>query len=373
MHDNDVKPLKLAKGLGLNRRQFMAASTGMAAAAAIAGVSATSASAAPGTGNGVLVPPGKRGIILYTVRDAISRDPGTSPYASGFKAVFEELGRIGYKQVEFAGYGQHANAPGGNVNNAAGAQLLRTWLDDNGLEAEGNHGTVPSTITDATLAAFDAACEVANILGMQHIGTGSDPTSSAYKADWDAAAARWDILGERARVKHGLKLYTHNHDVAYSFLLDSGPLDAQGRPTRSSGVRRLEYFLANTNPDNVYLEMDIYWAHVAQYKHNAYTAADGSTVSAVFNPLGVVQAQPIRFPLFHAKDGASRPDLPNGYDFVPFGTGVIDYKAFLSQTGAKGYHNPMYEQDNAPGGTANPNQSLEYAAISYANLAKLRG
>src|SRR5262247_1157410 len=104
MHDNDVRPLKLAKGLGLNRRQFMAASTGMAAAVALAGATATSASAAPGTGNGALVPPGKRGIILYTVRDAISRDPSTSPYASGFKAVIEELGRIGYKQVEFAGY-----------------------------------------------------------------------------------------------------------------------------------------------------------------------------------------------------------------------------------------------------------------------------
>ena len=373
MHDNDVNPLKLAKGLGLNRRQFMAASTGMAAAVAIAGASATSASAAPGTGNGVLVPPGKRGIILYTVRDAISRDPGTSPYASGFKAVFEELGRIGYKQVEFAGYGQHANAPGGNVNNAAGAQLLRTWLDDNGLEAEGNHGNIPATITDATLASFDAACEIANILGMQHIGTGSDPTGSAYKADWDLAAERWNILGERARVKHGLKLYTHNHDIAYSFLLDSGPLDALGRPTRSSGIRRLEYFLANTNPDNVYLEMDIFWAHVAQFKHKSYTAADGSTVQSTFNPLGVVQAQPIRFPLFHAKDGDSNPASSNGYDMVPFGTGDIDYQTFLSQTGATGYHNPMYEQDTAPGGAANPGQSLEYAAISYTNMAALRG
>jgi sugar phosphate isomerase/epimerase len=317
------------------------------------------------------VPPGKRGIILYTVRDAISRDPATSPFASGFKAVFEELGRIGYKQVEFAGYNQSANAPGGNVNNVAGAQLLRTWLDDNGLEAEGNHGSIPSVINDTTLAQFDAACEVANILGMQHIGTGSDPTGSAYVADWAAAAERWNIIGRRA-ASHGLKLYTHNHDIAYSFLLDSGPLDAQGRPTRSSGIRRLEYFLANTDPAYVFLEMDIFWAHVAKFKHTAYTAADGTAVSSVFNPLGVVQAQPIRFPLFHAKDGDARPDLANGYEMVPFGTGDIDYRSFLTQTGAKGYHNPMYEQDTAPGGAANPGQSLEFARISYDNMAALR-
>ncbi len=365
-------PLELVRGLGLNRRQFLAATTGMAAAATVASLPlATSASAAP-SANGVVVPPGKRGIILYTVRDAISRDPATSPYASGFKAVIEELGRIGYKQVEFAGFGQHANAPGGNVNNVAGAQLLRTWLDDNGIEAEGNHGNIPSTVTDATLAQFDAACEVANILGMGHIGTGNDPTGSAYLADWVAAAERWNIFGQRA-ASHGLKLYTHNHDIAYSFLLDSGPLDAQGRPTRSSGTRRLEHFLANTDPAYVYLEMDIYWAHVAKYKHTAYTAADGSTVTSIFNPLSVVQKQPIRFPLFHAKDGDSRPDLANGYEMVPFGTGDIDYTTFLSQAGAKGYHNPMYEQDNAPGGTADPGRSLEYSRISYQNMAALRG
>ena len=113
---------------------------------------------------------------------------------------------------------------------------------------------------------------------MGHIGTGSDPTGSAYVADWEAAAARWNFFGERA-ASHGLKLYTHNHDIAYSFLLDSGPLDALGRPTRSSGIRRLEHFLANTDPKHVYLEMDIYWAHVAQYKHHTYTAPDGSVVS----------------------------------------------------------------------------------------------
>ena len=47
----------------------------------------------------------------------------------------------------------------------------------------------------------------------------------------------------------GLKLYTHNHDAAYNFLLDSGPLDGLGRPTRSSGVRRLEYFFGQTDPE----------------------------------------------------------------------------------------------------------------------------
>lgn len=373
----------LGTKLGLSRRQLLVATTGMAAAAAFGlgtghahaatGPVAAGAAAAKG-GNGVLVPPGKRGIILYTVRDAVSRNPLTSDLPSGFKEVFEELSRIGYKQIEFAGYTQNANSDGGaNMGTIDGAKQMRAWLDANGLEAEGNHGSIPGSITDASLTAFDQACEIANILGFGHIGTGSDPTSSAYLADWQAAADRWNVLGARAAT-HGLKLYTHNHDVAYSFLLDSGPLDAQGRPTRSSGVRRLEWFLANTDPNSVYLEMDIYWAHVAQYKHRSFTAPDGTIVTNVFDPAGVVAAQPIRFPLFHAKDGKSLPGTSNGYDFVPFGTGDIDYKTFFQRVGAKGYHNSMYEQDNAPGNaTTAPAQSLQSAALSYKGLAALRG
>ncbi|AEG45327.1 sugar phosphate isomerase/epimerase [Isoptericola variabilis] len=372
----------LGRKLGLSRRQLLAATTGMAAASLLgighshARASTGSAAATSGTAaNGVLVPPGKRGIILYTVRDAISRNPLTTDPSlpSGFKAVLEELARQGYKQIEFAGYNQHVNAEGGNVNNVAGAHLLRTWLDDNGLEAEGNHGSIPGTINPTTLAQFDAACEIANILGFGHIGTGSDPTNSAYLADWQAAAERWNILGERAAT-HGLKLYTHNHDAAYSFLLDSGPLDEAGRPTRSTGVRRLEWFLQNTDPNYVYLEMDVYWAHVAQHRFQSFTAPDGTVVQDVFDPAGLVAEQTIRFPLFHAKDGAARPDLAAGYSIVPLGQGDIDYKTFFQRIGAKGYHNAMYEQDNAATvPTASPSMSLENAATSYQHLASLRG
>src|SRR4051812_17252423 len=139
----------LRRRLGLNRRQFLAATTGLTAAATVAGVGplASAAQAASSGGSkGTLVPPSKRGIILYTVRDAISRDPLSTNLPSGFRPVLEELSRIGYKQVEFAGYGQHANSEGGaNLESVEGARLLRGWLDDNGLEAEGNHGFIPGS------------------------------------------------------------------------------------------------------------------------------------------------------------------------------------------------------------------------------------
>ncbi|MFD0473053.1 TIM barrel protein [Nonomuraea thailandensis] len=179
----------------------------------------------------MLVPPGKRGIILYTVRDAITRDPASTTSPTGFRRVLEALSAIGYRQVEFAGYRQHANAEGGaSLDSVEGARLLRGWLDAYGLRAQGNHGFIPGSwpLTTADLDRFKLALEIANILGLEHMGTGSDPTGSAYKADWDVAADKWNALGAIAR-DAGIKLYTHNHDAAYAFLLDSGPPDEQGR------------------------------------------------------------------------------------------------------------------------------------------------
>ncbi|MDX2597923.1 MULTISPECIES: sugar phosphate isomerase/epimerase family protein [Streptomyces] len=375
-HDTDDQ---LRRSLGLGRRSFLSTCTAVAAGAIAAPVfGASPVHAAPGTGadhgkGQVLVPADKRGIILYTVRDAIGRDPQASTLPSGFREVFEQLARFGYQQVEFAGYGQHANAPGGaSLESVEGARLLRRWLDDNGLRARGNHGFIPASwpLSSGDLDTFKMHLEIANILGMAHVGTGGDPTGSAYKADWDVAADKWNALGDLAR-RAGLKLYTHNHDAAYGFLLDGGPLDTQGRPTRSSGIRKLEYFLTITDPKLVWLEMDIFWAHVAQYKFRTYTAHDGSTQTNIFDPAGLVTRNDKRYPLFHAKDGVVNATNGMGYDMVPFGTGVIDYTTFFSRVGHRNYHNPMVEQDNAPSST-NPSQSLEHAAIGYRNLAALR-
>jgi sugar phosphate isomerase/epimerase len=369
----------LRRTLGVSRRRFLSTCTAAATAAIAAPVFGASPALAEDRardqdhGGDVLVPPDRRGIILYTVRDATGRDPLATDLPSGFREVFQQLSRFGYKQVEFAGYGQHANAAGGaNLESVEGAKLLRSWLDEYGLRAQGNHGFIPPSwpFTTSDLDTFKKHLEIANTLGMAHMGTGGDPTGSAYRADWDVAADKWNALGEIAR-REGIKLYTHNHDAAYGFVIDGGPLDAQGRPTRSSGIRKLEYFLEITDPKVVWLEMDIFWAHVAQYKFHTYTAHDGSTQENVFDPAGLVARNNKRYPLFHAKDGTVNTTNGQGYDMVPFGTGVIDYTTFFSRVGARNYHNPMVEQDNAPSST-DLGQSLKHAKIGYDNLAALR-
>jgi sugar phosphate isomerase/epimerase len=375
----------LRRTLGVGRRRFLTTCTAVAAGAIAAPVFGAAPALAGGRdgdhdhghghdrGGDVLVPSDKRGIILYTVRDAVGRDPLATDLPSGFREVFRQLARHGYRQVEFAGYRQHANAPGGaDLGTVAGAKLLRSWLDEYGLRAQGSHGFIPSSwpLTPADLDTFKRNLEIANILGMDHMGTGGDPTNSSHRADWDVAADKWNTLGAVAR-REGVKLYTHNHDAAYGFLLDGGPLDAQGRPTRSSGIRKLEYFLKVTDPKSVWLEMDIFWAHVAQYKFRTYTAHDGSTREKIFDPAGLVARNDKRYPLFHAKDGVVNTTNGMGYDMVPFGTGVIDYRTFFTRVGHRNYHNPMVEQDNAPSAT-DPGQSLRHAKTGYDNLAALR-
>jgi sugar phosphate isomerase/epimerase len=357
---------------GLSRKQFLGAAAATAGAAAGA---ATLAKVAPDAfASTPRIPVGRRGIILFSIRDRISASATSAGSAEGvpygFVQCFERLAEIGYRQVEFAGYNQSTSILGRQIT----PEEIRTALDNAGLNANGSHGTIPSTITEATLTAFDNYCNTAAIIGQNYIGTGNDPTSSNFKADWDAACERWNILGERARTGFGLRLYTHNHDAAYNFLLDSGPLDTLGRPTRSSGIRKLEYFLQCTDKRYVHLEMDVYWAHVAQHRFIAYTNPDGVLTPNIFDPGGLAAANSQRYTIFHFKDGLRNSDPPgvgSGYTFVPFGTGSIDFATFCDRIGQRKEKNPNWEQDNAPGGSANPGQSFQFAEISYNNMAAL--
>ncbi|GAA1809944.1 sugar phosphate isomerase/epimerase [Planosporangium flavigriseum] len=358
----------------LNRRRLLGASAAAAIGAAAMSLIPSAAFASDGKGDdrhddnghhgGPTVLPARRGIILYTVRDVISRAPDPAKgLDGGFRYVFEELARMGYKEVEFAGYTQHTSILGRQITPAE----IRQLLDDNGLKANGSHASINFTNPDA----FKAQLDIAETLGLPHIGYASIPTNSRYKEDWQIAADRFNQFGELAR-QRGIKLYQHNHHAEYNFLLDSGPLDANGKPTRSSGLRALDYFFSLTDPKLVHFEMDIFWGYVAQYRYQTYTAPDGTTRTSTFDPVKTVKRHSKRFPLFHVKDGVKDTTRADGYAMVPAGTGDVPLQKFLEEIGRPGFRHPNYEQDNAPGGTAAPGQSLQFAQLSYNNIASWR-
>jgi sugar phosphate isomerase/epimerase len=347
----------------LSRRAVLAASAGAAAAIGAAGLPVLQ-TGKPAIGDPKLraeplIPAPNRGIILYSVRDRIAAAPDDSGVPYGFERVLARIAELGYREVEFAGYNQSTEILGRQITPAE----IRQILDDNGLVANGTH-------TQINPATFAQQLDIAETLGMKNIGTGSDPTGSAYQSDWDAAAEVWNELGRQAKDR-GMRLYTHNHDAAYAFLLDAGPLDANGRPTASSGIRKLEYFMARTDPKYVFFEMDIYWAYVAQYKHRTYTTSAGRTRTDIFDPILTVANRTRRFPLFHAKDGDRDTSQANGYVMTPLGEGDINFQQFFQTIGEPEFHHANWEMDTAPGGAANPGQSLAYADLSYDNMAAL--
>ncbi|WP_327010496.1 hypothetical protein OHA72_26490 [Dactylosporangium sp. NBC_01737] len=430
----------------ISRRRVLAGA-GLTAAAAFTplGPASVFSASAASAANGRLIPDGKLGTITYSQRDVPTRigiaasaalgvaptmgylggpnfpkDPTDLgplvPLPGGWLELFEFLANAGFKQIEFAGYGQHASNPGGAAPNPAPggtttpearaaylayARTLRGFLDAFGLQAIGNHGFVPNTwngpgsaggaMTTQDYNRLQAELEFAAILGMPYMGTGNDPTSANNRniEPWTIAGEKWSALNEISVGQWGIHMYTHNHSPAYNFLQD-GPLvtvtqdritGAPIAPTQvrgESGKRLMQHYLDVTSADLVVIEMDVYWAHVAQHQHRWRYDWEGKRVEDIFDPTAQVARQTKRYPLFHAKDGDATgqpPGVGDGYSWIPFGDprSDINYEGFYGNIGAKGFHNSNYEQDNAPGGNGDPGQSLRFARISAAGMAALRG
>ena len=322
-----------------SRRSFIKALVGTTVAVSpatfvgsgVAGAGAA-APAAPGVlpGRTRLIPPSKIGIQLYTVRDKVQ--------SLGFQQVFQQLSEMGYSEVEFAGYTQGT----GPIT----PTQIRTLLNDFGLKATGSHADRNQILTNT-----QAQCDIANILGMPYLGTGSSPTDNYSKAGYQAAATQWNAAGQNCR-NNGLKIYQHNHDREWGFATDDAT------------VRLYDYFLQLTDPELVFMEMDVFWAYVGKNKYPG------------FEPVQYILDNPTRFPLLHLKDGKATgaPAPANGYDIIEFGAGDIPYRSFLSQLPDRGSRIGIMEQDNA-GSTAaggNPVNSLGNAERSFDRMIGLR-
>ena len=312
----------------LSRRGFLGgAAAGAAAAAAFGAAGPLSRVAfAGGDGGDRLLPRNRLGIQLFTIRDQVTN--------LGFEAVFRELSRMGYAEVEFAGYTQRAPLPPITVPE------IKQLLDRFGLRGIGSHIGLTQFRDNLTQVLDDA-----EILGLRYIGTANAPdalfppeergTPDAYSR----AAEQFNAFGAAANDR-GMKFYQHNHAGEFAIV---------------NGVRLWDVVIAETDPDLVFYEFDIYWAYVGQFLHGG------------FDPIAYVKAQPRRFPLYHVKDGV-RSSSPDGYSFVNVGDGVHDFRRFFETVGVPGHHY-LVERDDAP---ANPAGSFSTASRSLAYLRSLR-
>lgn len=321
-------------GRDLSRRSFMGAAAGTGAAALVGGPLAATAAAdsehngrgrGRGRGHGNrLVPRGRLGIQTFTLRDQVGE--------IGYPALFEALASYGYEEVElFGGFD---------------AAEVKQLLDDNGLRAAGWHVGYGSFLDN-----IESVLDDAQTLGLPYVGTANNPGRYGDTVDgYKQAAEDFNNFGAAAKAR-GMGWYQHNHDGEFAFAEDD------------PSTRLYDVLLEETDPDLVFLEMDVYWAYVGQFKYSSRRDENDNLILAPFDPLDYVLENPERFPLFHIKGGVFDPEAESffggrpGYSFTDVGDGNLKYERFINAVedasskwwwrGSR-YHHYIVERDDAP-------------------------
>jgi sugar phosphate isomerase/epimerase len=243
------------------------------------------------------------GLQLYTVRDAMEKDPSDT---------LSKVAKIGYTSVEGATYTGTQKFYG--MEPSAFSQLLKT----NGLVMISSHyrlgeETAKGEIVKGTiLHEWDKAVDDAAEVGLKYMVCAYLSTDERGDIDhYKKVADQLNIAGERCK-KAGIQLCYHNHDFEFIKQGDVYPYD----------------ILLGTDKDLVKMEMDIYWVSKAGRK-----------------PVDLFDQHPGRFPLFHLKDMDNTPQKA----FTEVGNGVIDFKEIFKHKKKAGLQYFFVEEDKCPG------------------------
>jgi len=243
------------------------------------------------------------GIQLYTVRGAMEKN---------VESTLARVAKIGYREVEFAGYFGRTPAQ------------IRAALDANGLEAPSAH----IAIADVRSPDWTRTLEGARTMGHRYLIVAWLDQNDRVSRDSYRAIADALLAGGAKAAEFGITLGYHNHNFEFT------PLD---------GKTGLEVMLDRTAGSTVVFEMDLYWI-----------------ISAGQDPVAWFERFPGRFPLVHVKDSAGPPK----YEMRDVGAGTIDWKRILSHHAQAGIKYYFVEHDDPPDPFAS-------AAASYAYLERL--
>jgi sugar phosphate isomerase/epimerase len=304
----------------LSRRGFL-----RTAAATAAAVGASTVLATPALGQTAAaqkdkgrVPLDQISIQLFTLRDQLAIDlPGT----------IAALAEIGYTKVEHAGF--HGRT----------AAQFKAILDANGIVSTSGHVLIPQPF-DA--AAWSASLANAQTLGSTYIvhpffginfGTGEVTRTTA---PWQAFARDMNEAGRMAR-DAGLKLGYHNHNWEFFRLTDD--------PSRTA----YDVFTAETDPDVVHLEIDLFWA-----------------IRGARDPVDLFKANKGRVLQYHVKD------MNQAGSFTDPGQGLLDFPGIFEHSKTAGVLEYIVERDDAGSPPRLPADALTTAEVGYDYLATVR-
>jgi sugar phosphate isomerase/epimerase len=242
------------------------------------------------------------GIQLYTVRQAAAKN---------LADTLARVARIGYDEVEFAGYFDHT------------PKQVRDLLALNGLRA-------PSTHLDYSVIGKNWPQAIADSLNIGHQWitiAWVDESQRRTLDGWKRVADTFNTAAAEAR-KAGLGFAYHNHDFEMPLM---------------NGVRPLDFLIENTDPSVVDFEMDIYWL-----------------VKGGGKPLDYFARYPHRFAMVHVKDAGP----PPRYEMRDVGAGTIDFGSIFAHSAEGGIQHYFVEHDQ-------PADPFASAAASYRYLKQL--
>jgi len=228
------------------------------------------------------------GLQLYTLRDETAKD---------FVGTLKKVAEMGFKAVEFAGYG---DIP---------AKEMRKLLDDLGLEASSAHVGLPLDDKAALKDALASQIEYNLEVGSKYIFTPWAPIEQ-FKSDEEFENFLSAIKEVAAEVNRaGLKYGYHNH--AFEF-------------EKYKGKYILDWLYDNTDSDQVLAELDLFWVK-----------------RGGLDPLAYMQQYKGRVPVIHVKDMTN----DDRQFFAEVGQGIIDYKSILAAAPECGVKYFIVEQD----------------------------
>jgi sugar phosphate isomerase/epimerase len=229
------------------------------------------------------------GLQLYTLRDDTSKD---------FIGTLKKVADMGYKVVEFAGYG---DIP---------AKEMRKVLDDLGLEASSSHVGLPLTEPDKLKSQLSEQIEYNLEIGSKYIFTPWAPveqmkTEEALQNFIDTLRG----IGQEVN-RNGLQYGYHNH--AFEFV------------KRADGKYILDWMYESVDADTMLAELDLYWVK-----------------KGGLDPKQYLLSYKGRVPVIHVKDMTA----DERAFFAEVGQGIIDYPSIFSVAEEAGVKYYIVEQD----------------------------
>lgn len=237
----------------------------------------------------------KMGLQLFTIRDAMERDP-----LGSLKAVAE----MGYEDFEIYGFDPETL---GYYGYKAGE--FKTILDDLGLSASSGHYGLSEFMDDpeGMKRYVDRSIEGAMVLGTPYITWPWMPPEARNLESFKRLPDILNRIGEQVNAA-GLGFAYHNHNFEFE---DFG------------GIAGYDIVMQETDPKLVKLQLDLYWA-----MH-----------SSKLSPAELIARDPQRFVMWHIKDmdKVTR-------DYTELGNGSIDYHVLLSALSQEGLEYYYIEQ-----------------------------